>query len=106
MNNRLMFRPDLMECILEDRALMAIANLGLIIQTTSGLALITPPSAPMGVINQPANGNGAMNNGATLGIDPQLGMPKLGPANMGRGRLTGPLPGSLVPITPMLPGNN
>ena len=42
MNSRLMFRPDLTDCILEDRALLAIANLGIVIQTTSGLALITP----------------------------------------------------------------
>ncbi len=42
MNNRLMFRPDLTNCILEERALLAIANLGLIVITTSGLALITP----------------------------------------------------------------
>ena len=42
MNNRLMFRPDLNDCILEDRPLMAIANLGIIVLTTSGLSLVTP----------------------------------------------------------------
>jgi hypothetical protein len=42
MNNRLMFRPDLRECILEERALMAIANFGIVIQTTNGLSLVTP----------------------------------------------------------------
>ena len=42
MNSPLMFRPDLRNCVLEERALLAIANLGLIIQTTSGLSLITP----------------------------------------------------------------
>jgi hypothetical protein len=42
MNNRLRFRPDLAECILEDRALLATPNLGIIILTSSGYALITP----------------------------------------------------------------
>ena len=42
MNNRLMFRPDLTNCMLEDRTLLAIQNLGLIVVTTSGLVLITP----------------------------------------------------------------
>jgi hypothetical protein len=42
MSNRLVFRPNLTECILEERVAPAIANLGLIILTTSGYALIIP----------------------------------------------------------------
>jgi hypothetical protein len=40
MINRLMFRPNLVECILEERVAPAIANLATIILTTSGLTLI------------------------------------------------------------------
>ncbi len=42
MNQRLTFRPDLDECVLEERCLLAIANLGTIVPTTSGLVLLTP----------------------------------------------------------------
>jgi hypothetical protein len=42
MNNRLAFRPDLVDCVLEERVAPAIANLGLIILTTSGYSLIIP----------------------------------------------------------------
>ena len=37
-----MFRPNLVDCILEERVAPAIANLGLIILTTSGYSLIIP----------------------------------------------------------------
>ena len=40
MNNRLMFRPNLVDCILEERVAPAIANLAIIILTTNGLTLI------------------------------------------------------------------
>ena len=239
MNSRLMFRPDLNECLLEDRPLMAIANFGIILLTTSGLSLVTPfpgasssasgslgssssgggssasvsglpiptslyitggggisslkpgnitgnpstaaaaaaaggvslsiqvgsgadtaggptlnivaggatnnlvglftvadPTArtmftftgtmnntsstssatttttgstmqqapPTGAMNMSPNGAGGMTNG-TMGLNPQLGAPTLGPFNRGRS-MTGPLPGSLVPVMPMLPGSN
>jgi hypothetical protein len=42
MTGHLMFRPDLAECILEERCLLAIANLGTIVPTTSGYVLLTP----------------------------------------------------------------
>jgi hypothetical protein len=239
MNNPLMFRPDLRECVLEERALMAIQNLGVIIQTTSGLSLIIPfpganasgagatgpssstaasvsgvaiptsfyitgtsgmsslkpgnytglpslagaatgaaaggisiqvgsgadtsdgpgptnggatnnvvglytvadptqrptstiiggmssssssavlpagqsyhdtapvqPQMPMGVINQSTTGSGTSNSGSSMAPNPQLGAPRLGPFNGNRGAFTSPLPGSLVPMTPMLPGSN
>jgi hypothetical protein len=39
--------------------------------------------------------------------NPQLGAPTLGPFNMNRGgAMANPIPGSLVPVTPLLPGNN
>jgi hypothetical protein len=40
MNNRLMFRPNLVDCILEERIAPAIANLASIILTTSGYTLL------------------------------------------------------------------
>jgi hypothetical protein len=40
MINRLMFRPNLVDCILEERVAPAIANLATVILTTSGLTLI------------------------------------------------------------------
>ena len=63
------------------------------------------PSGPMGMINQPANGSGSMNSGLPGGLNPQLGAPRLGPFNSVRG-MSSSMPGSLVPVTPMLPGNN
>jgi hypothetical protein len=240
MNSPLMFRPDLMNCILEDRVLLAIQNLALIIQTTSGLSMIipfpganasgagatgpssssaaaasgvaiptsfyitgaggfsslkpgnytglpslagavggaaggagvsiqvgsgadtndgpgptnggatnnivglytvadptqrptytiiggtsatsssavlppgqsyhdtapVPPPLPMGVINQSATSTGMSNSGGGSAPNPQLGAPRLGPFNGNRGAFTSPLPGSLAPMTPMMPGSN
>jgi hypothetical protein len=63
------------------------------------------PSAPMGVVNQPATGTGGMNNSSLPTLNPQLGAPRLGPFNSPRG-MSSSMPGSLVPTTPMLPGNN
>jgi hypothetical protein len=63
------------------------------------------PSAPMGVVNQTATGSGGMNSGGLPMLNPQLGAPRLGPFNSPRG-MSSSMPGSLVPITPMLPGNN
>jgi hypothetical protein len=65
------------------------------------------PSAPMGAINQSATGSGSMNSSGAMpgGLNPQLGAPRLGPFNSVRG-MSSSMPGSLVPVTPMLPGNN
>ncbi len=51
-------KPDLMECMLEDRIVPAgpMNNLGIIIQTTSGLALVTPFP---GAINMAAMAGGS-----------------------------------------------
>jgi len=62
------------------------------------------PSAGNGVLNQTAPGPGSMGGGMYT-PNPQSGAPTLGPFNRGRS-MTGPLPGSLVPVTPLLPGNN
>ena len=40
MNDRLSFRPNLVDCILEERVAPAIANLATVILTTNGLILI------------------------------------------------------------------
>jgi hypothetical protein len=42
MKQRWIFRPNLDDCRLEDRLPLAIANLGVVVLTTSGLALVTP----------------------------------------------------------------
>jgi len=42
MYRHLFFRPDLRDCILEDRCLLATPNLGVILLTTSGFTLIIP----------------------------------------------------------------
>jgi len=63
-----------------------------------------PPPSPFGVVNQSATGASTSNSGMYT-PNPQAGAPTLGPFNSGRN--TGsPLPGSLVPVNPMLPGNN
>ena len=61
-------------------------------------------ASPMGVINQSGSGMNSMNSYGSSAPDPQLGCPTLGPFNSSRG-LRGGMPGSLVPVTPMLPGN-
>jgi len=54
------------------------------------------------------NGTGSMGSmgGNQYAPNPQLGAPTLGPSSMNRGGMVNPIPGSLVPVTPMLPGNN
>ena len=42
MNTRRMFRPDLDDCVLEDRLAPVIANLGVVVLTTSGYMLLIP----------------------------------------------------------------
>jgi hypothetical protein len=61
MINRLMFRPNLVDCILEERVAPAIANLATIILTTTGLILIEGfPGA-----NNSGAGSVGSNTGAT-----------------------------------------
>ena len=61
MNNRLMFRPNLVDCILEERMAPAIANLATIILTTTGFTLIEGfPGA-----NSSGAGSVGSNSGAT-----------------------------------------
>ncbi len=61
MINRLMFRPNLVDCILEERVAPAIANLATIILTTTGLTLIEGfPGA-----NSSGAGSVGSNSGAT-----------------------------------------
>ena len=67
MNNRLMFRPDLNECILEDRPLMAISNFGIILLTTSGLTLVTPfPGASSSAAGSLGSGSGGGGSSASV----------------------------------------
>jgi hypothetical protein len=61
MINRLMFRPNLVDCILEERVAPAIANLATIILTTTGFTLIEAfPGA-----NNSGAGSVGSNSGAT-----------------------------------------
>jgi hypothetical protein len=63
-----------------------------------------PPPMPYGVLNQSTSDTtNAVHD--TSAPNPQLGAPTLGPFN--RGRITsGRLPGSLVPVTPLVPNIN
>jgi len=63
-----------------------------------------PPPTAYGVVNQPAPGASPSSSGLYT-PDPQAGAPTLGPFNRSRS-MSGPRPGSLVPVSPMLPGNN
>jgi hypothetical protein len=65
-----------------------------------------PPPMPLGAVNQQAPSTStSSSSGGMYMPNPQLGAPTLGPFNSSRG-LGSPLPGSIVPVTPMLPGNN
>src|SRR5262245_59692916 len=71
MNTRLMFRPDLNACVLEERLAPAIANLGVIVLTTSGCALVTPfPGA-----NNSASGSLGSNGSGGGSAAPVSGLP-------------------------------
>ena len=63
-----------------------------------------PPPTPLGVMNQSATSTNSTNSGMYT-PNAQMGAPTLGPFNSGR-NMSNPLPGSLVPVNPMLPGNN
>jgi hypothetical protein len=63
-----------------------------------------PPVVPMTMGTQATSGS-SPSSGGTMMPNPQLGAPTLGPFNGARG-LGSPLSGSIVPVTPMLPGNN
>ncbi|MFI5461112.1 MAG: hypothetical protein ACHRXM_37365 [Isosphaerales bacterium] len=63
-----------------------------------------PPLAPSGVLPQTAPAAGTSGSGLYT-PNPQAGAPTLGPFNRSRS-MSGPRPGSLVPVSPMLPGNN
>jgi hypothetical protein len=74
----------------------------------TGPSTTTPQSTMNGT---GMNGTGSTGNTGSMGgnqyaPNPQLGAPTLGPSSMNRGGMVNPIPGSLVPVTPMLPGNN
>jgi len=72
-------------------------------QSYRDTAPVPPAPAPSGVLPQPAP---ASNSGVGLYTpNPQAGAPTLGPFNQSRS-MTSPRPGTLVPVSPMLPGNN
>src|SRR5262249_3010338 len=98
MTSHLIFRPDLNDCVLEERALLAIANLGLIIQTTSGLSLITPfPGA-----NASGAGGGGGGSGSTAAAVSGVAIPTSFYIT-GSGGLSRLKPGN-YPGLPSLPG--
>lgn len=70
MNPRWMFRPNLLDCILEERIAPAIANFGVIILTTSGLSLLIPfPGA-----NASGSVSGAGGQGVATSAQPVSGV--------------------------------
>jgi hypothetical protein len=69
MNARWMFRPNLLDCMLEERIAPAIANFGVIILTTSGLSLLIPfPGA-----NATGSVSGAGGQGVATSAQPVSG---------------------------------
>jgi hypothetical protein len=74
------------------------------IQPTMGTTSSTMSIMP----NSTMSGSSTM-GGNTMAPNPQMGAPTLGPSSMNmmnRGGMVNPIPGSLVPISPMMPGNN
>lgn len=59
-------KPNLLDCILEDRIVPApMNNLGMIVQTTSGLALVTPFP---GAVNMASISSGGATTGSAAGV--------------------------------------
>src|SRR5580658_11201395 len=70
MNPRWMFRPNLLDCILEERIAPAIANFGVIILTTTGYSLLIPfPGA-----NSTGSVSGAGGQGVATSAQPVSGV--------------------------------
>jgi hypothetical protein len=64
------------------------------------------PTGPMTTVPQSATSGPAMSTDP-YAPNPQAGAPTLGPFNINRmGGMANPIPGSLVPVSPMMPGNN
>jgi hypothetical protein len=92
MNSRLAFRPNLIDCILEERVSPAIANIGIFVLTTSGFALVIPfPGANVSAAGSlgssgPSGGSAASVSGVpvptSLYITGQGGISSLKPGNI------------------------
>ena len=63
------------------------------------------PTGPLSTVPQSATSGPAMSTDP-YAPNPQMGAPRLGPFNGNRGGMVNPIPGSLVPLAPMFPGNN
>jgi hypothetical protein len=72
----------------------------------TGASTTTPQPTMNGTANTGSPGNTGSMGGNPYAPNPQMGAPTLGPSSMNRGGMVNPIPGSLVPVTPMLPGNN
>jgi hypothetical protein len=68
-------------------------------------APVNPAGTNSSTPNSSMNGTGGM-GGNSYSPDPTLGAPKLGPSGSNRGGMINPIPGSLVPVSPMMPGMN
>ena len=70
MNNRLTFRPNLVDCILEERVAPAIANLAIIILTNNGLTLIEafPGANSSGAGSLGASSSGGGSSSSVSGV--------------------------------------
>jgi hypothetical protein len=63
-------------------------------------------AASLNTVPQSATSGPAMSSDP-YAINPQAGAPTLGPSRMNsRGGMANPISGSLVPVSPMMPGNN
>ena len=67
-------------------------------------APVQPTGSPSAMPQPTMNGTGSM-GGNQFAPNPQMGAPTLGPSGLNRGGMINPIPGSLVPVSPMLPGN-
>jgi hypothetical protein len=92
MNNRLTFRPNLVDCILEDRISPAISNLAIIILTTNGLTLIEAfpgaNSSGAGSLGASSSGGGSASSVSGVAVPTSLyvtgtgGISSLRPGNI------------------------
>src|SRR5271156_1107703 len=92
MNNRLMFRPNLVECILEERVAPAISNLAIMILTTNGLVLIEAfpgaNSSGAGSLGASSSGGGSASSVSGVAVPTSLyitgtgGISSLKPGNI------------------------
>jgi hypothetical protein len=82
MNTVRKFRPRLQDCVLEDRLLPAIANLGVIVLTTNGYVLMTPFPGVSGDLGGVAHGASGILIPTSFFITGSGGISSIQPGNL------------------------